>query len=153
MGSLRSVAPVVPGPSPSVQPLVDAARDLLASRDGVVAAYLFGSSAKGATEPGDLDIAVMFTAGVDGFATALELQVDLERRLDFPVDVHDFDGLPSDLQFRVLQEGIVLVDADRQSRIRREVTAQLLYYDFKPYLDRIRAGALRRIASRAAADG
>jgi predicted nucleotidyltransferase len=117
------------------------------SRDGVVAAYLFGSAARGVAEPGDLDIAVMFASGVDSFEAALALQVDLERELDVPVDVHDFDALPSDLQFRVLNDGIVLVDADRPARVRREVAAQLMYYDFKPYLDRIRRGAVRRIAS------
>jgi uncharacterized protein YutE (UPF0331/DUF86 family) len=89
----------------------------------------------------------MFALGVDGFDAALGLHVDLERRLAFPVDVHDFDGLPSDLQFRVLREGIVLVDADRRARVRREVTAQLAYDDFKPYLDRVRQGAVRRLTS------
>lgn len=33
------------------------------------------------------------------------------------------------------------------------MTAQFLYYDFKPYLDRIRQGALRRLAAGAAANG
>jgi predicted nucleotidyltransferase len=136
---------VVDSPSPSVQDLADAARQLLSSRDGIVAAYLFGSAARGAAEPGDLDIAVMFAPGVDGFEAALALHVELERQLDFPVDVHDFDALPSDLQFRVLDDGIVLVDVDRRARTRREVTAQLMYYDFKPYLDRIRQGAVRRM--------
>jgi uncharacterized protein len=98
-------------------------------------------------DPGDLDIAVMFAPGVDGFEAALALHVDMERQIDFPVDVHDFDALPSDLQFRVLKEGIVLVDNDPRARVRREVTAQLMYYDFKPYLDRIRQGAVRRLAS------
>lgn len=134
-------------PSSRVQELVDAARTLLRARDDVVAAYLFGSAARGVAEPGNLDIAVMFASGIDGFEAALALHVDLELHLDFPVDAHDFDALPSDLQFRVLQEGIVLVDADRRARIRREVTAQLMYYDFKPYLDRIRQGALRRLTT------
>jgi predicted nucleotidyltransferase len=141
---------VVDSPSPRLHELADAARRLLASRGGVAAVYLFGSAARGVTDPGDLDIAVMFAPGVDGFEAALALQVDLERELDFPVDVHDFDALPSDLQFRVLEDGIVLIDADRRTRARREVAAQLMYYDFKPYLDRIREGAVRRMASGAA---
>jgi predicted nucleotidyltransferase len=141
---------MVDSPSPSLQELTDTARQLVASQDGVVAAYLFGLAARGVADPGDLDIAVMFAAGVDPFEAALALQVDLERELDFPVDVHDFDALPSDLQFRVLDEGTVLVDANRRARARREVAAQLMYYDFKPYLDRIRQGAVRRMASGAA---
>jgi predicted nucleotidyltransferase len=138
---------VVDSPSPRLQKLTDAARQVVTSRDGVVAAYLFGSAARGVAQPGDLDIAVMFTSRVDPFEAAVSLQVDLERELDFPVDVHDFDALPSDLQFRVLDEGVVLADADPGARARREVAAQLMYYDFKPYLDRIRQGAVRRMAS------
>lgn len=141
---------MVDAPSPRLQELTDTARQVLASQDGVVAAYLFGSAARGVADPGDLDIAVMFTPLVDPFEAALGLQVGLERELDFPVDVHDFDALPSDLQFRVLDEGIVLVDVDRRARARREVAAQLMYYNFKPYLDRIRQGAVRRMASGAA---
>jgi predicted nucleotidyltransferase len=142
--SLRSV---VDSPSRNVEVLADAARQLLSSRGGIVAAYLFGSTARGVAEPGDLDIAVMFAPGVDGFEAALALHVDMELQLDFPVDVHDFDALPSDLQFRVLDEGRLLVDIDRRARTRRAVTAQLMYYDFKPYLDRIRQGAIRRMVS------
>jgi len=53
--------------------LTERARRLVASRDGIVAAYLFGSAARGEAEPGDLDIAVMFARGVDGFEAALAL--------------------------------------------------------------------------------
>lgn len=35
----------------------------------------------------------MFAPGVDGFAAALGLHVELEQLLDFPVDVHDFDAV------------------------------------------------------------
>lgn len=41
----------------------------------------------------------------------------------------------------------MLVDNDRRARVQREVKAQLMYDDFKPYLDRILQGALRRVAS------
>lgn len=91
----------------------------------------------------------MFTEGSDGFREALGLQVGLESKVDFPVDVHDFDALPVDLQFRVVSEGKVLTDRDHGARLRRHVKAQMEYYDFKPYLDRIQAGALRRMAEHA----
>lgn len=132
-----------------VDAAVDVLRAALGQRPGIVAAYLFGSAARGAPDARDLDIAVMFTEGSDSFRDALALQVELELRVDFPVDVHDFDALPVDFQFRVLAEGKVLVDRDHSARLRRHVKAQMEYYDFKPYLDRIQAGALRRMAAHA----
>jgi predicted nucleotidyltransferase len=130
---------------------LDAVRTVLAQHPHIVAAYLFGSTARGVADPSDLDIAVMFAEAVDGFREALTLHVELEKQVAFPVDIHDFDSLPSDFQFRVLHEGDVLIDRDHGARLRRHVKAQNEYFDFKPYLDRIRAGAMRR--AMAAADG
>lgn len=126
---------------------LEAVRAALAERPGVIAAYLFGSTARGAPEPADLDIAVMFDSAADAFAEVLALQVELERRAGVPMDVHDFGTLPSDLQFRVLDEGVLLCDVDAVERRRRAVRAQLEYYDFKPYLERIQRGALLRVAA------
>ena len=127
--------------------MIEIVSEVLSARPSVVAAYLFGSAARRSPQPGDLDIAVMLTGDADGLGEAVALNVELERRLDFPTDVHDFDALPLDLQFRVLDEGVILVDRDPPARVRREIAAQLAYYDFRPYLDRIRDGALRRVAS------
>lgn len=133
----------------TVEAAVDVVQAVLAQRSGVVATYLFGSAARGAPDARDLDLAVMFADGVDGFREALYLQVELETKVDFPVDVHDFAALPVDFQFRVLDEGRVVIDHDHRERVRRDVRTQAEYYDFKPYLDRIQAGALRRMAAKA----
>lgn len=122
-------------------------RELLGSYPDVVAAYLFGSAAKGAAEPSDIDIAVLFERPAD-LAALLALQGDLEREADVPVDLHDLDRLPVDLQFRVLQEGVVLVDRDQPTRVRREIQVLNDYNDFKPYLDRLRAAARTRLSEK-----
>lgn len=89
----------------------------------------------------------MFAPGVDGFRAALALQVELEQLVHEAVDVHDFYTLPVDLRFRVLDEGTVIVDRDPKARVRREVATMFAYYDFRPYLDRIRAAARQRLAA------
>ncbi|MBW1877963.1 MAG: nucleotidyltransferase domain-containing protein [Deltaproteobacteria bacterium] len=114
----------------------------------MVAVYLFGSAARESSErlARDLDLAMVFdTDCADPFREALRIQAELELTLGFPVDVHDFDALPVDLRFRVLSEGRVLVERDPIRRVRREVRAMLEYYDFKPYLERIRTATLRRL--------
>lgn len=127
---------------------VASVRDLLGSHPEVVAAYLFGSTAKGAAEPGDLDIAVLFERATD-LAALLVLQGDLERSADMPVDLHDLDRLPVDMQFRVVQEGVVLVDRDLPLRVRREIRILNDYNDFKPYLDRLRSATRTRLSESA----
>jgi predicted nucleotidyltransferase len=129
------------------QDKIDQVRRVIGIRSGLVAAYLYGSTARGAVDPGDLDVAVMFEPEVDGFSEALALNVDLELATSRPADVHDFAALPVDIQFRVLCEGIVVVDNDTRTRVRREVAAQLAYYDFQPYLDRIRNASVERVVA------
>lgn len=120
--------------------------DLLAACPEVVAAYLFGSTATGVEEPGDVDLAVLFASAVD-LRTVLDLQVELERRAAVPVDLHDFDQLPVDLQFRIVREGVVLLDRDPARRVRREIRVLNDFNDFKPYLDRLRSAARSRLAA------
>jgi predicted nucleotidyltransferase len=121
-------------------------QDLLAARPEVVAAYVFGSTVTGAEDPGDVDLAVLFARAPD-LRSLLDLQTDLERRAAVPVDLHDFDRLPVDLQFRVVREGVVLVDHHPATRVRREVRVLNDYNDFKPYLDRLRRAARSRLAA------
>jgi uncharacterized protein YutE (UPF0331/DUF86 family)/predicted nucleotidyltransferase len=124
-------------------------RDLLASRHEVIAAYLFGSAAKGASEPRDLDVAVLFTRPAD-LTELLTLQVELERAADMPVDLHDLDRLPVELQFRVVQEGAVILDRDPPVRVRREIRILNDHNDLKPYLDRLRSATRTRLAEKCA---
>jgi hypothetical protein len=105
--------------------------------------------ARASDDARDVDLALLLAAGSDGFAHAVQANIALERRLGVPVDVHDFDSLPLDLRFRVLDEGAVVVDRDPPERVDREVATMLAYYDFIPYLERIPAGSRARVAESA----
>jgi len=115
-------------------------RELLtanAEREGITAAYLFGSVARGTAGPrSDVDIGVLYSedppltlAGM-GF----RLEGDLEQLLGAPVQVVVLNHAPVDLSIRVLRDGKLLVDRDRSKRIRFEVKTRFEFWDLEPYL-------------------
>jgi predicted nucleotidyltransferase len=109
--------------------------------DGVVAAYLFGSVARGtAGRRSDVDVAVLHATPppltLEGLP--LDLQADLERLLGHPVEVVNLDRAPAGLIHRVLRDGRLLVDADPGARIRFEVRARNEFFDLQPIVARYR---------------
>ena len=116
-------------------------RASLSARGNVLAAYLFGSVARGtATTASDVDVAVLLTADpprtLDGLHLGLE--DDLEHALGVPVQLVVLNRAPCDLVHRVLRDGVLLVDRDPGARIRFEVDARNRYFDLQPFLRRYR---------------
>jgi predicted nucleotidyltransferase len=116
-------------------------RSLLAPHGDVVAAYLFGSVARGtARSTSDVDVAVLLAADpprtLDGLHLGLE--GDLERGLGLPVQLVVLNRAPGDLVHRILRDGVLLVDRDPGARIRFEVRARNVYFDMQPFLRQYR---------------
>ena len=124
--------------------LVDRLAAFFASQPAtVVAAYLYGSQARGdATPASDVDIAVLFdappAATLDG--PQLTLQSDVERQLGCPVDVVVLNTASADLVHRVLRDGVVILDRDRAVRLRFEVARRNEYFDLEPVRRAYRRG-------------
>lgn len=123
-------------------------RDTVEERhEDVVAAYVFGSTAKNTrTSSSDLDVGVLLETDPPPTLTALELDLEgeLERRLDLPVQVVVLNRAPPDLVHRVLRDGRLVVDRDPGARIRFEVAARRELFDLRPYLERYRGREARR---------
>jgi predicted nucleotidyltransferase len=116
-------------------------RALVGVRPDVVAAYLFGSRARGtARADSDVDVAVLVrgepAATLDGLG--MDLLVDLERDLRLPVDLVVLNRAPPDLVHRVLRDGRLVLERDRSARIQFEVQARNQYFDMQPILRRYR---------------
>jgi len=114
---------------------------LAASPAEVVAAYVFGSVARGDARPAsDVDVAVLLTGPVPGRLAGLPYS--LERRLELAlrraVQVVVLNSAPPELVARVLRDGEILLERDRSQRIRFEVRARNLYFDLQPFLRRYR---------------
>ena len=114
------------------------------NRDDVLAAWLFGSIARGtASASSDADIAVLFRRDpprtLDGTPADLVAQLSAALGKGAPaIDVAVLNHASCDLVHRVLRDGVALVDRDPGARIRFEVRSRAAYFDLKPFLDRYR---------------
>jgi len=105
-----------------------------AEGEGIAAAYLFGSVARGTARPeSDVDVGVLYSGeppqGLDRF----RIEGEIEDFLGLPVQVVTLDTAPPDLAHRVLL-GKLLIDRDRSRRIRFEVRTREEYWDLLPLL-------------------
>jgi uncharacterized protein len=117
-----------------MRPLEERLVERLREVPGLVAAYLFGSHARGeAGRASDVDVALWLAETPTTFdALPLELGGDLERVLGAPVDLVVLNSAPSDLVHRVLRDGVLLVERDPAARVSFEVRARSDYFDLIP---------------------
>lgn len=120
----------------------------LNGRADVVAAYLFGSRARGtAREDSDVDVGIWLARRPTGLADgAFDLAGDLAGLAGMPVDVVVMNSAPSDVVHRILRDGQLLMEHDRSARIAFEVRARNDFFDMAPIRDRYR----RRTTTRSA---
>ena len=117
-------------------------RELFAAQPGeIIAAYLFGSVARGTADArSDVDVAVLYAAPPP--ATLEGLPLDLEGRIEQlvnrPAQVIVLNTAPAGLVHRVLRDGVLLLDRDPNARIRFEVRARNEFFDLQPVLARYR---------------
>jgi predicted nucleotidyltransferase len=114
----------------------------------VIAAYLFGSVARGtAGARSDVDVAVLYATAPP---TTLEgLPFDLEGRIEQlvkrPTQVIVLNTAAVGLVHRVLRDGVLLLDRDPSRRIRFEVRRRNEFFDLQPILARYGRWPPRRV--------
>jgi hypothetical protein len=109
--------------------------------EGLVAAYLYGSFARGDARPdSDVDVAVLQATPPPPTYQGLPLAVesDLERALGRPTQVVSLHQAPLDLVHEILRDGILVLETDRAARVSFEVRARNEYFDLLPMLERYR---------------
>ena len=124
--------------------VVEALRHYFASRDGVAAAWLFGSVARDRHGPrSDIDVGVLFTEAPPSTlgSPVFVVEGDLEALLGARVQVVAMNGAPCDLVHRVLRDGVLVAENNRSARIGFEVRARNEYFDLEPMRRRYRGAA------------
>lgn len=120
-------------------------------REGVVAAMLIGSQARGeAGSLSDVDVGIWHERGLDP-SRRLSLQLSLAsaatRALNSDeVDVVMLNRAPPLLRQRAIRDAVRLVERDHDERVRMETRAILQYLDTIPLRAEIARGVRRRIA-------
>ena len=116
--------------------------ELLAARaekEGIAAAWLFGSVARGTAQPdSDVDIGILYREDpprtLAGIGQVVRLEEELTEVTDLPVQVVDLNHAPVDLIIRVLRDGKLLVGHDSLQRVEFEVRSRNEFWDLEPYL-------------------
>jgi uncharacterized protein len=136
-----------------VGPLDAAALDRLGrtlDRDGVLAASLIGSQARGTAGPlADVDIAVWHDQELDSSARLrlrLELAAAASRALGTDeIDVVLLNEATPLMRHRAVRDGRRLIERDRRTRVRLETKALLDYLDTAPLRAELARGQRHRI--------
>jgi hypothetical protein len=108
---------------------------VLAGEPDVLAAWLFGSVARGTAGPrSDVDVAILTRRAPTGTLDDLwlDLRAHLVSELGREVDLVVLDHADDELVHRVLRDGVRLRDTDRSARIAFEVAARNRFFDMQP---------------------
>ncbi len=128
--------------------LARTAREVFAEHPDVLAAWLYGSAARGA-RAGDLDVAVLLADDPADASLVDRLASELHaRRLpSWPeIDLRPIAGTSARFRAAVLRDGVLLFERDPQARIEFEARAMAEWLDFKPVWEEMRARMRRRWA-------
>jgi predicted nucleotidyltransferase len=112
----------------------------------VAAAYLYGSAARGEMTPlSDVDIGLLIR-GPFSLLEKLDLELSIEVELASLgcglSDVRVVNEAPIALRGDLVTEGILLYSADESERVEFETRARREYFDFLPFLERLRESYL-----------
>jgi uncharacterized protein len=119
-------------------------------REGVVAAMLIGSQARGEAGPlSDVDVGVWHEPGLDP-AARLHLRLRLAdaaaRALGTDeVDIAMLNDATPLMRHRAIRDGRPLVERDHEERVRLETRAILDYLDTAPLREEMGRGVRRRL--------
>src|SRR6185436_12070359 len=132
--------------------LVGKLGELLAARaedEGIAAAWLFGSVARGTARPdSDVDVGILYREDpprtLAGIGQVFNLEEELTEITDLPIQVVNLNDAPVDLIIRVLRDGKLLVGHDSLQRVDFEVRSRNEFWDLEPYLRLYRGQIGRR---------
>ena len=121
----------------------------LAHGQGLVAAYLFGSVARGQERAdSDVDIGIVlgrpFRPSLEDLDRLAGMQQELADLLSREVDLVPLDSASPDLRHNVLVDQVLLYDGDHDARVEFEIRTRNDYADHLPFLLAYRRAVLRR---------
>ncbi len=119
--------------------IIESLREHLLKREEIVFAYLHGSFLKEGPFR-DVDVAVYVSIEVHPFYEE-ELEDELSRAIELPVDVRVLNSAPVTFRFRAIS-GLLLFSRDEKARCDFEERTMREYHDYSYYLNMYRREAL-----------
>lgn len=122
----------------------------------ILAVYLFGSFARNtAREGSDIDVAFLFDRSFyksnpyEAFAIAQMMCADASKAVSRTVDAALLNGASLFFAHEIISTGRCLYEKDPEQRIRYEIALMGQYFDFMPFLRRLRQNKMARMCASA----
>jgi predicted nucleotidyltransferase len=123
-------------------------------RDTIIAAYAFGSCLReDFKDRSDIDLAFLIPHAVyredplKAIAPAHILAAEIGLALDRETDVTILNSASLEMAFEIITHGECIYESDSEDRIQHELKVKGMYYDFKPFIDDLRAKRLKGLSS------
>ena len=120
--------------------------------DSIVAVYLFGSCIKGEAEKAsDIDLSFLLdeqaykTDPIDAMSPAHLFAAQVGMKFNKETDVTILNSASLEIAYEVVTTGKCLFELDPDMRMEYELKIKGMYFDFKPFLEELRAKRLARI--------
>ncbi len=122
------------------------------ARKSIVAAYLFGSALNPEKfkKNSDIDLAFLLDRhlykqdpvinSAPAYLAATKISMILNRQTDVII----LNSASIETSYQAVTTGMLIYEANRETRLEYESTLRGLYFDFKPFLEKLRAGTMTR---------
>ncbi len=143
---------------PERQTIIEQLQAYFANHGEIDVAYLFGSYARNeATTLSDVDVGILWSRP-QSLTQKLQIEgqiiFDLQTLLHIEeINVVELDETPATLNYRVIHEGILLLNRDENKRIRFTLRTINEYLDFQPVLERHEKAVLAKARQGRLLDG
>ena len=122
------------------------------SRTFIIAVYLFGSCLNNdRRETSDIDLAFLLdeesykSDPIEAMSPAHLIAVQVGVKFDKETDVTILNSSSLEIAYEVVTTGKCLFELDPDMRMEYELKIKGMYFDFKPFLEELRAKRLARI--------
>lgn len=115
-------------------------KQTLGTQPDVLFAYIHGSALH-SDNPQDIDIAVyldpegfgkLYRNGEVSIGFAIPMEMELEKYLGRKVDMQVLNNAPLSFRYRVISQGLLVIDSDSNIRCDFEYLSRVEYFDFRP---------------------
>jgi len=126
--------------------LQDLLKEMIHGDPGIKAVYLFGSHVAGtATKRSDIDLAFLFEETgyradpLDPFSRAQVIAAKLGESLRRKTDAVLLNSSSLEMAYEIVTTGVCVYEADRDERAVYEARVMGLWFDFRPFVEELRA--------------
>jgi predicted nucleotidyltransferase len=120
--------------------------------ESVMAVYLFGSSITGETKnASDIDLAFLLDEKaykidpIIAISPAYLIAAEIAMRFDRETDVTILNSSSLELSYEIMVTGKCIYEADSEVRLDYGNKIRGMYFDFKPFLDKLRLNSLVKL--------